>query len=164
MIYEHPNMSDLQDQVLVSLRRIIRATDLHSRKLGKRTGLTTPQLVIIHAIGKLKDPTVSEVAKAVSLSLATVTTILNRLESNGLINRERSRLDRRRVMVTLTEQGESMRASAPKPLQDSFVDRFSKLEVWEQHQIVAALERVATMMDAEELDAAPILLSGESVF
>jgi hypothetical protein len=37
------------------------------------------------------------------------------------------------------------------------------LESWEQHQIVAALERVATMMDAEELDAAPLLLSGESV-
>ena len=157
-------MSDLQDQVLVSLRRIIRATDLHSRKLGKRTGLTTPQLVIIQAIGQSRDPTVSDIAKAVSLSLATVTTILNRLEGNGLVNRERSAIDRRRVIVTLTDKGEEMRATAPKPLQDSFVDRFSKLETWEQYQIVAALERVATMMDAEQLDAAPILLSGETVF
>jgi len=156
-------MGDLQDQVLVSLRRIIRATDLHSRKLGKRTGLTTPQLVIIQAIGELRDPTVSDIAKAVSLSLATVTTILNRLEANGLVHRERSSLDRRRVIVTLTDQGEAMRASAPRPLQDSFVERFTRLEPWEQHQIVAALERVATMMDAEELDAAPLLLSGESV-
>ena len=157
-------MSDLQDHVLVSLRRIIRATDLSSRKLGKRTGLTTPQLVVIQAIGTLRDPTVSDVAKAVSLSLATVTTILNRLEANGLVHRERSAVDRRRVIVTLTEKGEELGASAPKPLQDSFVDRFVRLESWEQHQIVAALERVATMMDAEELDAAPILLSGENVF
>ncbi len=157
-------MSDLQDHVLVSLRRIIRATDLYSRKLGKRTGLTTPQLVVIQAIGALRDPTVSDVAKAVSLSLATVTTILNRLEANGLVHRERSAVDRRRVIVTLTEKGEELGASAPKPLQDSFVDRFVRLESWEQHQIVAALERVATMMDAEELDAAPILLSGENVF
>ena len=157
-------MSDLQDHVLVSLRRIIRATDLYSRKLGKRTGLTTPQLVVIQAIGTLRDPTVSDVAKAVSLSLATVTTILNRLEANGIVHRERSAVDRRRVIVTLTEKGEELGASAPKPLQDSFVDRFVRLESWEQHQIVAALERVATMMDAEELDAAPILLSGENVF
>jgi DNA-binding MarR family transcriptional regulator len=157
-------MNDLQDEVLVSLRRIIRATDLYSRKLGKRTGLTTPQLVVIQAIGTLRDPTVSDVAKAVSLSLATVTTILNRLEANGLVHRERSAVDRRRVIVTLTEKGEELGASAPKPLQDSFVDRFVRLESWEQHQIVAALERVATMMDAEELDAAPILLSGENVF
>jgi len=156
-------MRDLQDEVLVSLRRIIRATDLHSRKLGKQTGLTTPQLVIIQAIGNLKEPTVSDIAKAVSLSLATVTTILNRLESNDLVHRTRSKVDRRRVIVTLTEAGENMRSQAPKPLQDRFVDRFSKLESWEQHQIVAALERVATMMDAEDLDAAPLLLSGGSV-
>jgi len=156
-------MKDLQDEVLVSLRRIIRATDLHSRKLGKETGLTAPQLVIIKAVGSLTEPTVSDVAKAVSLSLATVTTILNRLETNQLVQRTRSMVDRRQVIVTLTPSGEAMRLQAPKPLQDRFVDRFTKLESWEQHHIVAALERVATMMDAEDLDAAPLLLSGESV-
>lgn len=154
---------DLQDQVLVSLRRIIRATDLHSRKLGKQTGLTTPQLVVLSAVGAIEEPTVSDIAKAVSLSLATVTTILNRLESNGLVHRQRSTIDRRRVIVTLTDEGEDKRSRAPRPLQDSFVDRFTKLESWEQHQIVAALERVATMMDAETLDAAPLLASGEAV-
>jgi len=156
-------MKDLQDEVLVSLRRIIRATDLHSRKLGKETGLTAPQLVIIKAVGSLTEPTVSDVAKAVSLSLATVTTILNRLETNQLVQRTRSMVDRRQVIVTLTPSGEALRLQAPKPLQDRFVDRFTKLESWEQHHIVAALERVATMMDAEDLDAAPLLLSGESV-
>ncbi len=156
-------MSDLQDQVLISLRRIIRATDLHSRKLGKQTGLTTPQLVILNATGKLQEPTVSDVAKAVSLSLATVTIILNRLESNQLVNRKRSLEDRRRVIVTLTDAGRERLAQAPKPLQDSFVDRFSRLESWEQHQIVASIERVATMMDAERLDAAPLLATGENV-
>jgi len=155
--------AELPDHVLVALRRIIRATDLHSRKLGKQTGLTTPQLVIIQAVGRLEDPTVSDIAKAVSLSLATVTTILNRLERNGLVNRARSSVDRRRVIVTLTEQGQTLRASAPKPLQDSFVAKFSKLETWEQHSIVAALERIAAMMDADELDAAPLLASGEKV-
>ena len=154
---------ELPDHVLVALRRIIRATDLHSRALGKKTGLTTPQLVIIQAIGRLKDPTVSDIAKAVSLSLATVTTILNRLERNGVVNRARSSVDRRRVIVTLTEEGQALRGSAPKPLQDSFVAKFSKLETWEQHSIVASLERVAAMMDADDLDAAPLLASCDEV-
>ena len=154
---------DLPDHVLVALRRIIRATDLHSRKLGKKTGLTTPQLVIIQAVGDLKDPTVSDIARTVSLSLATVTTILNRLERNGIVNRVRSSVDRRRVIVTLTEEGRCLKSSAPKPLQDRFVDRFMHLESWEQHLIVASLERVAAMMDADDLDAAPLLASGDSV-
>jgi hypothetical protein len=43
------------------------------------------------------------------------------------------------------------------------VDRFSRLASWEQHSIVASLERVAAMMDADDLDAAPLLASGEDV-
>ena len=65
--------------------------------------------------------------------------------------------------MTLTEEGQALRGSAPKPLQDSFVAKFSKLETWEQHSIVASLERVAAMMDADDLDAAPLLASGEDV-
>ncbi|EED36853.1 transcriptional regulator, MarR family [Luminiphilus syltensis NOR5-1B] len=154
---------DLQDQVLILLRRIIRATYLHSRKLEKKTGLTTPQLMALRTIDDLKEPTVSDIAKSVSLSLATVTTLLNRLEKQGMVHRERSTIDRRRVIVTLTEVGQKKLDAAPKPLQDSFNDRFSDIEAWEQHLIMAALERIATMMDAEDLDASPLLTEGDEV-
>ncbi len=156
-------MSELHDQVLVSLRRIIRATDLHSRKLGKETGLTTPQLVVMRAIRQRDTPVASEIARAVSLSQATVTNILNRLESHGLISRTRSEQDKRRVNVSLTSQGNDLLESAPQPLQESFIERFGALEIWEQHLLVASLERLATMMDAEHLDAAPLLTPSEEV-
>jgi DNA-binding MarR family transcriptional regulator len=156
-------MNELQDHLLIALRRIIRATDLHSRALGKETGLTTPQLVVIRAIREMKAPTVSNIARAVSLSQATVTTILQRLESKGLVKRERSRSDRRAVIVQLTPAGNALCKTAPEPLQYSFTERFRALPSWEQHNIVAALERVAAMMDAQQLDAAPMLASGEEV-
>ena len=38
------------DEVLVALRRIIRATDLHSRQLSKVSGLTSPQLLILQLL------------------------------------------------------------------------------------------------------------------
>ena len=43
------------------------------------------------------------------------------------------------------------------PLQDQFNRQFTKLDEWEQTMILAALQRVAQMMDAEEIDAAPVL-------
>ena len=46
---------------------------------------------------------------------------------------------------------------APKPLQENFARRFAALPRWEQYQLVSSLERVAMMMDAEDLDAAPVL-------
>lgn len=156
-------MSNLQDQVLVALRRIIRATDLHSRALDKETGLTTPQLMVIRAIRELDKPTVTGIARAVSLSQATVTTILNRLQNKGLLTRQRSKTDRRAVHLRLTAAGNALWKNAPEPLQYSFTERFRQLASWEQHTIVASLERVAAMMDAESLDAAPMLAPGESV-
>ncbi len=156
-------MNELEDHVLIALRRIIRATDLHSRALGKETGLTTPQLVVLRAIRDLDSPTVTAIARSVSLSQATVTTILNRLEARGLLRRQRSEIDRRAVNVRLTAAGSALWEEAPELLQHSFTRRFKQLASWEQHTIVAALERVAAMMDAEELDAAPMLASGEAV-
>ncbi|MFK7831361.1 MAG: MarR family winged helix-turn-helix transcriptional regulator [Congregibacter sp.] len=150
-------MADLLDDVLVSLRRILRATSIHSRKLGRSLGITTPQLMVLRAVHEQQVLTASEIAKAVSVSQATITTILTGLEGRGLLQRERSSLDRRRVHVSLTDAGREVLSEAPKPLQESFSKRFEALPIWEQHQLVSSLERVALMMDAEDLDAAPML-------
>lgn len=156
-------MTDLTDDVLVSLRRIIRANDLHSRKLGKETGLTTPQLVVMLAIVESDEPTVSEISKRVSLSQATVTNILNRLEGQELVRRQRSEQDKRRVNLEVTAKGRKLLAGAPQPLQEGFIARFNQLQDWEQYLIVSSLARIASMMDADDLDAAPLLAPGEEV-
>jgi DNA-binding MarR family transcriptional regulator len=156
-------MADLTDDVLVSLRRIIRANDLHSRKLGRETGLTTPQLVVMRAILETADPTVSEISRQVSLSQATVTNILNRLEAHDLVRRHRGEEDKRRVYLEVTDAGRKLLETAPTPLQEGFVARFNQLADWEQYQIVSSLARVAAMMDAGDLDAAPLLATGEEV-
>jgi DNA-binding MarR family transcriptional regulator len=158
-------MADLTDDVLVSLRRIIRANDLHSRKLGRETGLTTPQLVVMRSIedAESEAPTISEISRRVSLSQATVTNILNRLESQKLVRRQRSAADKRRVNLSVTPAGRKLLQNAPQPLQEGFVVRFNQLADWEQHLIVSSLARIAAMMDAEDLDAAPLLVPGEEV-
>ncbi|MFN2288149.1 MAG: MarR family winged helix-turn-helix transcriptional regulator [Chromatocurvus sp.] len=156
-------MADLQSDVLVALRRIMRATSLHSRKLGKSVGLTVPQLVVIRAIGKEGLASATEIARAVSLSQATVTTILNRLQDRQLLTRERSTQDRRRIKLQLTEAGEAVLLEAPMPLQDTFCARFDALPQSQQYQIVAALTHVAEMMDADTIDAAPLLFSADVV-
>jgi DNA-binding MarR family transcriptional regulator len=150
-------MAELLDDVLISLRRILRATSIHSRKLGRSVGITAPQLMVLRAVNANDGLTASEVARAVSLSQATITTIVSRLEERGLLARERSSVDRRRVHVSLTAAGRDVLTEAPQPLQESFSRRFEALPRWEQHQLVSSLERVAAMMDAEDLDAAPLL-------
>ena len=152
--------SSQEEKVLISLRQIIRATDLYSRQLSKQVGLTAPQLLILQAIRNLGAVSISKLSNEVSLSQATVTTILDRLETRGLVARHRSTQDKRVVHATLTEAGTCMLEQAPTPLQDLFNQRFGALENWEQSMIVAALQRVAAMMNAEDIDASPLLHVG----
>ena len=146
--------------VLIALRQIIRATDLHSRYLMKTTGLSAPQLAVLRALDAASGLSVSELARRISLSQGTVTSILDRLQARGLVVRERSRTDRRRVMLQLTPTAAASLAQAPPPLQENFVVRFEALQPWEQHLILAALQRVTQLMDADRIDAAPMLAIG----
>ncbi|MDO6680951.1 MULTISPECIES: MarR family winged helix-turn-helix transcriptional regulator [unclassified Oceanobacter] len=145
------------DEVLVALRRIIRATDLHSKQLSKTSGLTAPQLLILQTLRHNDDMTVGEVARKVSLSQATVTTIIDRLEKRGYVVRERGSQDKRKVYVHLTEDAQKALLHAPRPLQESFIRQFQDLQEWEQTMILSSLERVAYMMDAQHIDASPVL-------
>ena len=143
--------------VLVELRKVIRATDLQSKRVVKACGLTIPQVMVLRAIKTLGDVTVKRISDDVSLSQATVTTILNRLEERKLVERVRSNSDRRIVNARLTEEGDHLLESAPPLLHESFIQRFDNLEAGKQNQILSSLQQVATMMDAEALDAAPLL-------
>lgn len=145
------------EEVLVALRRVIRATDLHSKHLAKTTGLTAPQILLLQTIRDKEQVTIGELANDMSLSQATVTTIIDRLEKRELVFRERSTEDKRKVHAFLTEQGHEMLKTAPVPLQDQFAKQFADLEAWEKNMIISSLQRVAHMMDAHHIDASPVL-------
>lgn len=144
-------------EVLVSLRRIIRATDMQSKRIMKTCGLTIPQVMVLRAIATLGDVTVKRISDDVSLSQATVTTILNRLEDRKFVERVRSVKDRRIVNARLTEPGQATLAAAPPLLHEEFINRFENLDDQGKIKILSSLQQVATMMDAESIDAAPLL-------
>ncbi|WP_299018175.1 MarR family transcriptional regulator [uncultured Photobacterium sp.] len=151
---------DKHEEVLIALRQIIRAIDLHSRKLNKVAGLTGPQLVLMRAIRDSGEVTIRQLSNNTNMSQATATTILDRLEKRGLVIRERSKLDKRKVHAYLTEQGKDVLAKAPLPLQENFVSRFQELEDWEQSLLLSSVQRISSMMNAEHLDVAAMLEVG----
>ncbi len=153
--------SPFEENILRSLRRIMRAIDLHSRHLAASFGLTGPQLVCLRTLGLRDGMTPSELAKEVELSQATVTGIVDRLESRKLVTRLRDDRDRRRVFVRLTAGGRQLLDRAPSPLQDQFVQRLALLPEREQKAIDTMLKQVVDMMGAESLEAAPLLVPGD---
>ncbi len=147
-------------RVLQSLRRIIRAVALHSRKLSMQHNITGPQLACLLAVSEHGPLTVSSLAREVHLSPSTIVGILDRLEQKVLVLRQRSSQDRRVINIAITTKGRKLANSAPSPLQDTLSKALQKLPEIEQASIVMSLEKIVALMEVEGLDAAPVLETG----
>lgn len=154
------NNQDLSDSVVSTLRQIIRAIDIQSKKLSKKYGLTGPQLIVLKEIEKSPNKPISEIARNVSLSQATVTSILDRLGQQGFTVRQRSEQDKRKVNLYLTDKAKEILNRNPSLLQEDFSEQFEKLEEWEKNMLLSTLQRLATMMDASKHPSPPVLASG----
>lgn len=152
--------ADNCDDMLIAIRRVVRAIDLHSRSLISSHGLTGPQALILKEINKAREISAGDIARRVTLSQATVTDIINRLEKRGLVKKVRCPGDRRKLSISATPAAQQLLLKSPPLLQERFVARFKNLHDWEQTQLLSSLQRIASMMDAEDIDAAPVLSSG----
>jgi len=146
-----------EERMLLALRRIIRAVDLRSRQLSTTYGITAPQLVCLMALAEREPLSVSAIARQVHLSASTVIGILDRLATKDLVVRQRDEVDRRLVYARLTDQGRQVVADHPSPLSDRLATAMDLLEEKELAGIVQALEQVVRLMEAEDIDAGPIL-------
>ena len=86
-------------------------------------GLTYPQYLTMLAMWASDEPpTVGELGERLRLDSGTVTPVLKRLEASGLVERRRDPSDERRVIVSLTEQGDALQddvADVPTSLFES---------------------------------------------
>ena len=152
--------TNYEEGILLSVRRIMRAIDMHSSYLARQYGLTSPQLICLKKLSVEKGITPGGLAKEVHLSHATVTGIINRLEKKGWVQRTRSIADGRSNLIQLTDSGLAMMQSAPSMIQDQFMHELSKLAEWEKTMILSSLQRITAILNVESIDAAPVMTTG----
>ena len=150
-------------RVLKAIRRIIRAVDIHSRKLNNEFNITAPQMICLYALAKGGQMTQSELSKQVSMGTSSINGVIDRLEKKELVIRQRDTKDRRRVFVAVTDVGKEITQSAPSLLQERFSDALRSLPKLEQAAIALSLERVVELMEAGHLDASPNLISNSQI-
>jgi DNA-binding MarR family transcriptional regulator len=162
---EHEKVANADDffekyglRVLRGIRQIIRAVDIHSRKLNSEFKITAPQMICLYSLQRQGKMTLSALANNINLGKSTVNGIVDRLEEKKLLSRTRCTTDRRKVFLEITEPGVKLTESAPSLLQDRLATALKKLPELEQAAIALSLERVAQLMKADNLDASPNLL------
>lgn len=147
-------------RILQSLRRIIRAIEIHSQRLSHDHQITGPQLGCLLAIKQEGALTTTCLARTVFLSPSTVVGIVDRLEEKGLLSRMRGTEDRRQVRLHLTEAGKRLADCAPSPLQETLSRNLNTLPALELVSITLALDKLVSLMEADGIPAAPMLETG----
>jgi DNA-binding MarR family transcriptional regulator len=148
-----------EESVIRSIRRITRAIDLYSKKLASTCELTGPQLAALRALTAEGSMSLTQLADCISLSLPTVSGIVDRLEARELVCRERQSDDKRRVLVRLTPTGRGIARRAPPALQESFSRKFHALPEQRQKALDEALKEIVMMLEADKLEASPLLMA-----
>ncbi|WP_454190564.1 MarR family winged helix-turn-helix transcriptional regulator [Paenibacillus sp. Marseille-Q7038] len=86
-------------------------TKLYQPHLDK-IGVTYSQYLVLMVLWEREECTVKEIGEALYLDSGTLTPSLKRMQTAGLINRERSVHDERKVLVSLTEKGKMLQDEA----------------------------------------------------
>lgn len=137
----------LDAQLCFALYSASRATTAAYRPLLEPMGLTYPQYVVMLALWEHDGASVRELGDRLALDSGTLSPLLKRIESLGLITRRRDSADERRVGIHLTDAGRALREQAlPVP---ECIARQSGLTAEEGAQFVHLLRRVATSLRAQ---------------
>jgi len=102
----------LDDQLCFALYSTGLAMNKVYRKLLRKLGLTYPQYLVMLVLWERDGVTVSDIGARLFLDSATLTPLLKRLETAGLVARSRSNADERQVVLSLTDAGRALAADA----------------------------------------------------
>jgi DNA-binding MarR family transcriptional regulator len=102
----------LDDQLCFALYSTGLAMNKVYRKLLRKLDLTYPQYLVMLVLWERDGVSVSDIGARLFLDSATLTPLLKRLQTAGLVARARSSLDERQVMVSLTDAGRAMARDA----------------------------------------------------
>lgn len=150
-------MTKRSEDALIALRQIQRKTELAAKRLAQMVGLTPSQLVVLQLLKERGEVSAGELSQLTQLKHATITSLVDKLVARGYVTRYKCDTDKRKVWLNLTEDGQTGLNNAPDLLQEVFSNRFDSLPDWHQAMLVSALERISALLDAEEIDAAPVL-------
>lgn len=130
----------LEHQVCFALAIAARSVIALYRPVLEPMGLTHPQYLVMLALWEFEPVSVKDLSGMLQLEPATLSPLLKRLESAGLLRRDRDTRDERSLAVSLTEKGRDLRKQALK-VPPAIVDRLG-MDVDELMQLHERLTRV----------------------
>lgn len=110
--YSDDDMLLLDRQVCFPLYAASNLLNRMYRPVLAQLNLTYPQYLVMLVLWEKESCTVGELGDKLFLDSGTLTPLLKRLAANGLVNRQRDPQDERRVLISLTNEGQVLKQQA----------------------------------------------------
>ena len=130
-----------------TVRRMVRAAELHSRDTERLHGVSVAQLHVVWVAAHSEHTPIGRLARETGVTGASLTGLVDRMEEQNLVERVRSPDDKRRVFIEITEKGRKVLANHPLPFDNRFVDALERLESWRRTHLLSEMQHVADMME-----------------
>jgi len=102
----------LENQLCFPIYAVSRLITQEYQPLLEKLGITYPQYLVLLVLWETDNIPVSEITRRLILNTNTVTPVLKRMEAQGMITRQRSQADERKVIITLTPKGKQLQIEA----------------------------------------------------
>ncbi len=149
MVVRTKTKADLTSEVTSSLQLIIKSAKRSMRAELEEVGLTVPQAMVLHTLAASGARlSARELGRECDMLASTMTGVVDRLEQQGYVRRERDDHDRRVVWIDLTPEGEQIQSTLGGFF-SQFGQTFSVLGAKDLERLAELLGRVAAAIEKE---------------
>lgn len=139
----NPDLKSEVDQVLEAVIYLYTESRRITKELARRAELTGPQLTVLKLLETIGDLSLSGLSERIRAQNSTVTGIIDRMEREGLVTRERSKEDRRVVFIRLTDKGREVAQEIPVEPMEIFRSALESLSAEEMRTLLRIMTKLA---------------------
>ena len=144
------------EELVGNIRRLIRAVYQDTSKMSRQFGLTGAQSAVLRMLFKNGPLSSAALSRRLFVTPSNITGIIDRLVKKGQVERVRQKNDRRVVLITMTEDGETLSRSLPDPIEKKLIAQVSNLETEHVQLLTVALTQILNLIDAKEVADTPL--------
>jgi DNA-binding MarR family transcriptional regulator len=134
------------------------ALEASSKRMDAAIGVTGPQRLVIRIVGRFPGISAGRLARLMHVHPSTLTGILGRLVTRGLVRRDPDPSDARRALFGLTTKGrelDALRAGTVEARVRTTLARFPDVRVTATQAVLAAITEALTEPASKAREAAP---------
>ena len=157
----NPQNESVIQEIVWSVRRLVRAVYLDSQKISKRYGLTEPQSAVLRNLFNNGPLSSADLSRTLFVTPSNITGIIDRLEKKQLVERIKKDGDRRVALITLTDTGKELSKTLPDPIMKKFIAELADLEPEHVQLLAMAMNQILNLIDTEDVGEEPLERSSE---